>query len=152
MTEKSPSEQALEKIEVDLTPPDRRLPRAIKINLQEKIKGLEEKRDLPSVTVHWYDRALAWANGKKLWAGAGFMVAGGVLSMIPGTQAAGFAMIGKGVFTAGSILAGTGLIHKILKQSSIGAKGEFGNKELIELVIKILLLIIELINKYTKKK
>lgn len=116
------------------------------------IEKLEEKKLAPPKPPAWYDRAWAWANGKKLWAGAGLMVSGGAVSMIPGAQAAGFAMIGKGVFTAGSILAGTGLVHKILKQSVIGEKGKFGNRELIELAVQIILLAVELWKELTKKR
>jgi hypothetical protein len=116
------------------------------------VEVLEEKKLAPPKPARWYDRAWAWANGKKLWAGAALMISGGAVSMIPGTQAAGFTMIGKGVFTAGSILAGTGLVHKILKQSVIGAKGKFGNRELIELAVQIILLAVELWKKLTKKR
>ena len=120
--------------------------------IENKIEKLEDKKNQLSIKIHWYDRAWAWMNGKKRVAGVVLMIGGGVLCLIPGAQAEGLTMIGKGIFSAGSLLAVTGFLHKILKSSSIGAKGEFGNKELIELVIKILTLIIELIQKMKKKE
>ncbi len=116
------------------------------------IEALEEKVLAPPKPARWYDRAWAWANGSKLWGGAILMIGGGAIAVIPGGQAEGFLMIGKGVFTVGSILTGTGLIHKILKQSGIGAKGTFGNRELIELAVQIILLAVELWKKLTKKR
>ena len=128
--------------------PERRLPKTDG-PVGRMIERLEEKKK-ELTKAHWWDRIWAWANGKKLYAGAGLMIVGGVLSLIPGTQAVGLAMIGKGIFSFGSILAGTGLVHKILKQST--GNGSFGNKELIELAIKILTLIVELLKKFKTKK
>jgi hypothetical protein len=140
------SEPKLPDIQIpEVKPPEPRFPDNPIVG--KMIEALEVKK-LEPTKAHWWDRIWAWANGKKLFGGAGLMIIGGVMQFIPGIQAAGWAMIGKGTFTVGSIIAGTGLIHKILKQSN---NGIFGNKEIIELIIGILELIVKLITKLKKK-
>jgi hypothetical protein len=106
--------------------------------------------------VRWYDRAWAWANGKKLWAGAAMLIAGGVVQFIPGANAAGWVAIGKGFVAIGSGLASVGALHKLLKWSPIGPAGVTTNKDLMEFTIKaaikILLLCYEIVKAWNKAK
>lgn len=115
------------------------------------IEKMEEVKTKP-VKVHWWDRAWLWMNGKKTYAGIGLTIAGGIMMLIPGTQAAGWATIGKGVAYLGGILTTGGILHKILKNSKIGEPGKFGNKELLELIIGVLEAVIKLMSKVKKTK
>jgi hypothetical protein len=140
----------------DITPPippavvpERRLRQPV-IALQETVKNLEAKKNLPATKVHWWDRLWAWADGKKTTAGVVLSISGGIMMMFPPTWGAGWVAIGNGVALAGGSLMTTGLLHKIGKASGIGPKGEFGKKEWLELIIEIIKKIISIIEKQKK--
>jgi hypothetical protein len=128
---------------------------------KQKIKALEWNKEVvklePPKPARWYDRAWAWANGKKFYAGVAMIVGGGVVQVVPGLNAAGWPAIGKGLVLLGSSFATIGGIHKLLKWTpSIGKKGSITNKDLmvftIKVAIKILTLIYEVVKAWDKKK
>jgi hypothetical protein len=98
-------------------------------HLRDKAQQKLDEVKLPPVKVSLAARVWAFLNGKKSLIGGLFYAAGEV---IPGT-------VGLIFKIAGFVVAPIGIIHKLLKvQTKVGAKGEFGLKEILEVIVTIL--------------
>jgi hypothetical protein len=125
--------------------PEPRLPKEVVVG--RMIEKLEEvKADPAKQKIHWWDRAWAWTSGKKSITGIALMLAGGVLCVGPGTQVAGWKMIGEGAFYLGVSMAGVGLASKMQKQVDPAA-GQSVKTDFLSLLIEFLKKILSLLTK-----
>jgi hypothetical protein len=116
-----------------------------KTGLGKLIESLETKKALP-IKIGVFSRVYAWMNGKKSITGVLLMVAGGALCLGPGTQIAGYKMLGEGVFALGSTMLGGGLVNKVQKANDPMA-GQALKTDWLSAIIAILKKILELLTK-----
>jgi hypothetical protein len=105
-----------------------------------------ETKNIPPLKVRFWDKAYAWMSGKKSLTGIALMVGGGLLSLGPGTQVAGYKMLGEGLFALGTTLFGGGLVNKLQKADNSEA-GKVIKNDWLSAIIAILKKILELLSK-----
>jgi hypothetical protein len=119
-----------------------------KTGIGKLIENLETKK-LEPVKVGLINKAYAWMSGKKSLTGIALMLAGAALCLGPGTQVAGYKMLGEGVFGLGTTLFGGGLVNKLQKADDPQA-GQVVKTDTLSLIITILKKILELLTKFKR--
>ena len=105
----------------------------------DKIGKVKQPKD---IKVNIFQKVWAFLNGKKTIIGAGLTAVGTTLTIVGATGPVAVLCLSLGV-----LFGGTGGLHKLGKNSGIGEKGEFGEKEWLQVIISILNFILKLFTK-----
>jgi len=106
------------------------------------IDQIDKVNDPKPIHVNMLKRVWAFLNGKKRIIGAGFTALGSTLIMAGVTGPVAPLCLSVGV-----LVGGVGIGHGIGKNSNVGKKGEFGEREWYQVLITILNFILKLFTK-----